>query len=135
MCLLYMIAVIINKFHWLDSSSVEVSVLKNEKGMYNGGLVVLQSRFHSLVAQWLGCSSVGTTEPPTIPRRFALYSNSVVKPNFNAVNGECCSVCLIHGVRLIQVSINNVMWGVKCHSNEQWKCLEYPKDYDDIRLH
>ena len=46
-----MIAVIINKFHWLDGSSVEVSVLKNEKGMYNGGLVVLQSRFHSLVAQ------------------------------------------------------------------------------------
>ena len=46
-----MIAVIINIFHRLDGSSVEVSVLKNEKGMYNGGLVVLQSRFHSLVAQ------------------------------------------------------------------------------------
>ena len=58
-----MIAVIIDMFqkrslqpclrvaHWLDGSSVEVSVLKNEKGMYNGGLVVLQLRFHSLVAQ------------------------------------------------------------------------------------
>ena len=24
-----------------------------------------------------------------------------------------------------QVSIDNVIWGVKCHSNEQWKRLEY----------
>ena len=39
--------------------------------------------------------------------------------------GECCSVRLIQGVRLIQVLIDNVMWGVKCHSNEQWKRLEY----------
>ena len=39
--------------------------------------------------------------------------------------GECCSVRLIQGVRLLQVSIDNVIWGVKCHSNEQWKRLEY----------
>ena len=39
--------------------------------------------------------------------------------------GECCSVHLIQSVRLIQVSIDNVIWGVECHSNEQWKCLEY----------
>ena len=45
--------------------------------------------------------------------------------------GEYCSVCLIQDVRLIQVSIDNVIWGVKCHSNEQWKRLEYsPRDYD-----
>jgi len=60
-----MIAVIIDMFqkrsvqpclkvaHWLDGWSVEVGVLKNEKGtsMYNGGLVALQLRFHSLVSQ------------------------------------------------------------------------------------
>ena len=38
---------------------------------------------------------------------------------------ECCSVRLIQGVRLKQVSIDNVIWGVKCHSNEQWQRLEY----------
>ena len=32
---------------------------------------------------------------------------------------ESCSV------RLIQVSIDNTIWGVKCHLNEQWKHLEY----------
>ena len=46
--------------------------------------------------------------------------------------GECCSVCLI------QVSIDNAIWGVKCHSNEQWKRLEYlPKTmtiYDCINF-
>ena len=39
--------------------------------------------------------------------------------------GECCSVCIIQGVHLIKVSIDNVIWGVKCHSNKLWKCLEY----------
>ena len=39
--------------------------------------------------------------------------------------GECSSVRLIQGVRLIQFSIDKVSWGVKCHSNEQWKRLEY----------
>ena len=38
---------------------------------------------------------------------------------------ECCSVRLILGVRLIQVLIDNIIWGVKGHSNEQWKRLEY----------
>ena len=37
---------------------------------------------------------------------------------------ECCSVRLILGVRLIQVLIDNVIWAVKCNSNEQWKRLE-----------
>ena len=48
-----------------------------------------------------------------------------VKPVLTNTLGECCSVCLIRGVRLIQVLIDNVIWGVKCHSNEQWKHLEY----------
>ena len=39
--------------------------------------------------------------------------------------GESCSFRLIQGVRLIQVSIDNDMWDVKCHSNEQWERLEY----------
>ena len=39
--------------------------------------------------------------------------------------GECFSVRLIQGVRLTQVSIDDVIWGVKCHSNGQWKRLEY----------
>ena len=39
--------------------------------------------------------------------------------------GECCSVRLIQGVRLIQLSIDNAIRGVKCHSNEQWKRLKY----------
>ena len=39
--------------------------------------------------------------------------------------GESCSFRLIQGVRLIQVSIDNDMWGVKCHSNKQWERLEY----------
>ena len=38
---------------------------------------------------------------------------------------ECCSVLLLQGVCLIQVSTDDVIWGVKCHSNEQWKSLEY----------
>ena len=41
--------------------------------------------------------------------------------------GICCSVNLIHmhGVCLIQVLLDNIIWGDKCHSNEQWKRLEY----------
>ena len=37
--------------------------------------------------------------------------------------GESCTFRLIQGVRLIQVSIDNDMPGVKCHSNEQWERL------------
>ena len=37
--------------------------------------------------------------------------------------GESCTFRLIQGVRLIQVSIDNDMRGVKCHSNEQWERL------------
>ena len=51
--------------------------------------------------------------------------------------GEYCSVRLIQGARLIQVSIDNVIWGVKCHSNEQWKRLEYSQRlwrYTFVRL-
>ena len=33
------------------------------------------------------------------------------------------SVRLIQGVRLIQISTGNVIWGLKCHSNEQRKRL------------
>ena len=48
-----------------------------------------------------------------------------VKPVLSGHPRECCSVRLIQGVRLIQVLIDNVIWGVKCHSNEQWKRLQY----------
>ena len=50
------------------------------------------------------------------------YSETCLKrtPSGNAVVS-----CLIQGVRLIEVSIDNVIWGVKCHSNEQEKRLEY----------
>ena len=35
----------------------------------------------------------------------------------------------------MQVSIGNAIRVVKCHSNEQWKRLEYSQRVDDIRLH
>ena len=49
-----------------------------------------------------------------------------VKP---VLSGHPRSVRLIQGVRVIQFSIDNVIWGVKCHSNEQWKRLQYSRDW------
>ena len=49
---------------WLNCSSVEANILKNEKGVYFIGSVALQSRLYSLVAQRLDDSFVGTIELP-----------------------------------------------------------------------
>ena len=47
---------------WLNCSSVEANMLKNEKSVYFIGSVALQSRLYSLVAQQLDDSFVGTIE-------------------------------------------------------------------------